>query len=466
MRNTYIVGVHTLKFGKYLNHSIKDLSRESVSGALEDAGLNIADIQSVWFSNSGWGQLGQICIRGEVALRPMGIDCIPITNVENACAGGSTALHHAWLDVASGLYDISLAMGAEKLYHPNRFAVFAGFLGGIDVEQCVSFVEQLTSLGLSDSERAQMESIRATYRLEKKPSRTRKSLRSQIKDMRDGLKVALYLGEILGYDTVRKLAKVAGGDHSTFMDIYGYVARQHMKHYGSTIEQLATIASKNHFNSTLNPNAQYRFAVSVEQVIADRNVSWPLTRAMCAPIGDGSAAAIVCSEDVVRRCGLTNRAVRIRASILGTGRHRPMNIEEIEIGERLARKAYEYAGVGPQDIHLAEVHDATAFGELRQAENLGFCPKGEGGLLAMSGATRIDGRIPINTSGGLISRGHPIGASGLAQIHELVTQLRGLADKRQVGSPRLALAENGGGALGTEEAAMCIHILEAPTHYH
>lgn len=170
------------------------------------------------------------------------------------------------------------------------------------------------------------------------------------------------------------------------------------------------------------------------------------------------------SGHVVKRCGLEGQAVRIRASILGTGRERPMNIEEIEIGERLALQTYEYAGVGPGDINVAEVHDATAFGELRQAENLGFCAKG--GLLAVSGATSLNGRIPINPSGGLISRGHPIGASGLAQIHELVTQLRGRAGKRQVNKPRLALAENGGGALGTEEAAMCMHILEAPGSIH
>jgi len=129
----------------------------------------------------------------------------------------------------------------------------------------------------------------------------------------------------------------------------------------------------------------------------------------------------------------------------------------------LANLAYEKAGVGPQDINLAEVHDATAYGELRQSENLGFCPKGEGGLLAESGATALTGPIPINTSGGLTSRGHPVGASGLAQIHELVTQLRARAGKRQVSQARLAIAENGGGALGVEEAAMCIHILEAPS---
>ncbi len=136
--------------------------------------------------------------------------------------------------------------------------------------------------------------------------------------------------------------------------------------------------------------------------------------------------------------------------------------EDTDIGERLSKIAYEKAGLGPEDINCAEVHDATAYGELHQAEALGFCPEGEGGTLAMSGATTMGGRIPINPSGGLESRGHPIGASGLAQIHELVTQLRGAAGTRQVKGARIALAENGGGALGQEEAAMCIHIFEAP----
>jgi acetyl-CoA acetyltransferase len=133
-----------------------------------------------------------------------------------------------------------------------------------------------------------------------------------------------------------------------------------------------------------------------------------------------------------------------------------------DIGERASKRAYETAGIGPQDVNVAEVHDATAFGELHQTEALGFFPMGEGGIHAENGETKIGGKIPVNPSGGLISRGHPIGASGLAQVHELVTQLRGEAGKRQVEGARLALAENGGGALGIEEAAMCVHILEAP----
>ncbi len=468
MRDVYVIGTHMIKFDKYLDKSIKDLAAWTVFPCLEDAGLEKTDLQALWFSNSGWGYgHGQDCIRGQVALRPIGIDTIPITNVDNACAGGSTAFHHAWLGVASGLYDTTMALGAEKLYSTNKMAIFAGFLGGIDIENCVAISEELSIYSLTEEEKQTLEDFKARYQPaadNQKAKKKKKPVKQRAKEFKDSLTVGIHLGERLGYDAVRKLNKLSAGDHSPFMDVYGFAARQHMKKYGSTVEQLAIIAAKNHFNSTLNPTAQYRFAVPVEKVLADRIVSFPLTRAMCAPIGDGAASAILCSEEMVRKLGLSGRAVRIRASILGSGQQRPFDSDQPDIGARLAKQAYESAGVGPEDINLAEVHDATAFGELVQAENLGFCPRGEGGLLAAEGATALNGRIPINTSGGLISRGHPIGASGLAQIYELTCQLRGETGQRQISSPRLAMAENGGGALGSEEAAMCIHILEAPAN--
>ncbi len=228
-----------------------------------------------------------------------------------------------------------------------------------------------------------------------------------------------------------------------------------MKAYGTTQRQLAVIAAKAHNNSTLNPLAQYTFPQTVEEVLADYEVAWPLTRAMCAPVGDGAAAAILCSEKFLKTLSGV-RPVRILASVLRSG-----SWQENDISKRAAKAAYEMAGVGPQDIQMAEVHDATAFGELHQTEQLGFCPVGQGGAFAESGATALSGRLPVNPSGGLIARGHPIGASGLAQIYELVTQLRGEAGARQAGNaPRIAMAENGGGTIGTGEAAMCIHILE------
>jgi acetyl-CoA acyltransferase len=207
----------------------------------------------------------------------------------------------------------------------------------------------------------------------------------------------------------------------------------------------------------LNPLAQYQNDMAVEEVLNDKPIAYPLTRSMCAPVGDGSAAAIVCSEKYLKK--LTGaRPVRILASILGQGADR--GLDETDIGERLSREAYEMAGLGPDDIDTAELHDATAFGELHQTEAMGFCHLGEGGSYAETGATKLGGAKPINTSGGLECRGHPIGASGLAQIYEIVTQLRKEAGTRQVEGARIALAENGGGNIGVEEAAMCVHILE------
>ena len=306
--------------------------------------------------------------------------------------------------------------------------------------------------------------IRKYAALAKKDSPKKKkktTLKDRYKEYSDMFKVYIRLSDCIGSKTVKEMRKLFSGDHSPFMDVYGFAARQHMKKYGSTIEQLALIASKNHFHSSLNPNAQYNFTVSPEQVLADRMVTWPLTRAMCAPIGDGAASAILCDEKTVKKLGLMSQAVKIRASVLGSGRER--EFDGMDIGERLSKIAYKKSGLGPEDVNFAEVHDASAYGELHQAEALGFCKEGEGGIFAESGATRIGGKKPMNPSGGLESRGHPIGASGLAQIHELVTQLRGNAGPRQVKGARIGLAENGGGALGQEEAAMCIHILEAPS---
>ena len=220
------------------------------------------------------------------------------------------------------------------------------------------------------------------------------------------------------------------------------------------------ICAKNHFHGALNPMSQYQMDMTTEEVLADKPIAYPLTRAMCAPVGDGAAAAIVCSESYLKK--LTGaRPIKIRASVHGSGTGRDFDGEDL--GERLVKKAYDMAGIGPADISLAELHDATAYGELHQTEAMGFCPMGEGGPHAETGATRLGGKQPVNTSGGLECRGHPIGASGLAQIYELGVQLRGEAGKRQVKNCRLAIAENGGGALGSEEAAMCMHILEAPS---
>jgi acetyl-CoA acetyltransferase len=409
----YVLGSAMIKFSKYMDRNIKSLTGEALEHVLKDCGLGRDDIQAAWFSNSGWGiHTFQHCIRGQVALSANGLEGIPIVNVENACASGSTAFHGAWTAVKAGLYDCVLAIGAEKLYTEDRAKVMQGFLAGMDVEVAMDQMARF-----AEEERKRKEREAREKGIEPPPEKP--------------------------------------GGHSVFMDWYAIGARRHMEKYGTTRRQLAVIAAKNHNNSTLNELAQYTFPQTVEQVLQDREVSWPLTRAMCAPIGDGAAAAVLCSEGFLKKHP-SSRAVKVLASVLQSG-----NLKgPADVAVRASRKAYEAAGAGPGDIDVAEVHDATAFGELHQVEQMGFCPVGEGGPFAESGQTSLGGKIPVNTSGGLISRGHPIGASGLAMIYELVTQLRGEAAKRQVVGARLALAENGGGTIGIGEAAMSIHVLE------
>ncbi len=462
----FVVGSHMFRFGRYPDRSIKDMTAEVVRGALDDAGLGDAQLDSAWFSNSNWGRsAGQHCIRGQVALRHAGIGTIPVVNVENACAGGSSAFHAAWLGVASGAYDCALAVGVEKIFHPDKLFMFAGFLSGLDVGELPAIIaaqkQMEEEVGISPAFPTS-----AAGPLPGRRSRKKRTLPRPLAVGGDAwrlLQNAIIMGKTLGWDTLWSARGAArgmagGGGHSPFMDVYSVAARHHMKTHGSTIEQLAIIAAKNHHHSVHNPLAQYQFDMTPEQVLADRRISYPLTRAMCAPIGDGGAAAILCSERFL--ASMTDaRPVRVRASVLGSGRDRAM--DEEDIGARVGRRAYHQAGVGPEDIDLAELHDATAFGELHHCETLGFCGAGEGGVYAESGATALGGARPINTSGGLESRGHPIGASGLAQLHEVVCQLRGEAGPRQVDGARLGLTQNGGGAIGVEEAAMCVHILES-----
>ncbi len=250
-----------------------------------------------------------------------------------------------------------------------------------------------------------------------------------------------------------------GGQRSVFMDVYASLAKNHMKTFGITQAQIAAASAKNHTHSYHNPKAQYRNKMTVEEVLNDRPIAWPLTLAMCAPISDGAAAAIVVSEEKARQLGL-GRAVRVAASVLRSGTNRKPDEFDKQITHLAANAAYEKAGLAPEDMDVAEVHDATAFAEVLQVEALGFCKFGEGGRLSEEGHTTVGGRIPVNPSGGLESRGHPIGATGLAQVYELVTQLRGEAGPRQVEGARTAIAENGGGFMGYEEAAACITILQ------
>ena len=410
MNDVYIIGLGMIRFNKYPDRDVRGMAQEATELALNDCGLGKKDIQAAFFANTFWGMFAnQHSIRGQVVLRSMGIEAIPVTNVENACAGASTALHLAYTGIKAGMYDVALALGSEKITHEDKMMSLSAYASCMDVE---NFESHLKMLG----------DMNKTFDLEIPDGQT-----------------------------------PPGQGRSVFMDAYAMGAKWHMSKYGSTQKQLATICAKNHFHGSLNPMAQYQKDMTVEDVLADSPIAYPLTRSMCAPVGDGAAAAIVCSGDYLKK--LSNaRPVKIIASVSGSGTDR--ELAGIDIGERLSKQAYDVAGIGPEDIDLAELHDATSYGELHQTEAMGFCPMGEGGPYAESGATTLGGDKPINTSGGLECRGHPIGASGLAQIFEIGQQLRGDAGKRQVEGARIGLAENGGGNIGVEEAAMCIHILE------
>ena len=230
-----------------------------------------------------------------------------------------------------------------------------------------------------------------------------------------------------------------------------------MQRYGTRAEHFAAISAKNSFHGSMNPRAQFRDVLTVEQVMAAPMVAEPLTRPMCSPIGDGAAAAIIVSERKARELGLTS-PVRVVSSVLGSGWDR--GADEDGLAELCSSTAYEEAGVGPQEIDVIELHDASAPAELMTYEYLGLCSKGEGSRLLDEGATRLGGRQPVNTSGGLLRKGHPVGATGLAQIVELTEQLQGRSGQRQVEGAKVALAHNGGGNIGIDAAAMCVTILK------
>lgn len=405
----YIAGIGMTPTGKFLDRSIKQLTADAVTAALADAGLAAGDIQAAFYSNATQGVLeGQTMVRGQIALRDMGFQSIPIYNLENACASASSAFNLAVQAVRAGEAEIALAIGAEKMFCADKAKMFSVFDGAWDVHQVDANKTALLQMGQG---------------IEPPEGSTSKS------------------------------------PYSLFMDIYAAFGRFHMREFGTTQRQFAAVASKNHGHSVHNPLAQYRTAYTVDEILAAPPITYPLTLPMCAPISDGAAAALVCSEAALARIAERRRAIRVLASVVATGAtRRPEDISK-HVTVKASRLAYERAGVGPQDISLAEVHDATAIGEIVQTENLGFCEFGAGGSLAESGATTIGGRIPVNTSGGLESKGHPIGATGLGQLHELVTQLRGEAGSRQVQGARLAIAENGGGLYGIEEAVCAITIL-------
>jgi acetyl-CoA acetyltransferase len=405
MREVVVLGVGMTRFGKFLDCSIKDLSREAVGNTLKHAGIDRSDIDAAYVSSSMAGLMtGQESIRGQVWLRPLGIEGIPIFNVENACASASSAFHLGWLSVAAGLYDCVLVLGAEKLYDRDKMKSFMALGTAVDIEEVGKIIELIEKEGLG------------------------------------------------GVST-----EGSGENRSIFMDFYAALARFYMREYGATPEHFGKLAVKSHYNGSLNPHAQYRERVTLEEVMSSPMVSFPLTRLMCAPISDGAAAAVICSEEFAR--SRTDKPVFVAATVNQSG------ISGVPLGgkgivRRMVPLAYEQAGIGPGDLDVVEVHDATSVSEYGFMEDLGICGPGEAKDWIDRGWTEIGGKIAFNTSGGLVTKGHPVGATGLGMIAEVVWQLRGEAGERQVSDPKVGLTLNGGGVLGTEPAAMSIHIFK------
>ena len=406
MDDIYVIGVGMTPFGKFLSRSVRDLTRDAVSEALTDAACAIGDIEAACFANAAQGGIeGQYMIPGQIALRAMGFERLPIVNVENACASASSAFHLACMHLKAGEACVALAVGVDKMNTPEKQKAFDVLAGAQDVHDGETTLRNLALLARDDPRAGDGE-----------------------------------------------------GPRSVFMDVYASLAKQHMRRFGSTQRMFAAIAAKNHAHSVHNPLAQYRTPYTVDEVLAARPIAWPLTLPMCAPVSDGAAAAIVCTGKALHRFQRT-RAIRVHATVIASGSDRGPEDLDQHITRRAADLAYERAALGPADMSVAEVHDATAVGELIQTENLRFCELGAGGELAERGDTTIGGRIPVNPSGGLECKGHPIGATGLGQIYELALQLRGEAGVRQVENARFAIAENGGGFHGFEEAAACVTIL-------
>lgn len=410
MSTIYIAGIAMTVFGRHIERNLEDLAREALNGALQDAGCTTEDLGIAFYAGMTNGPLqGQIAIPGQVVFSKIGIEGIPIYNIENACASGSSAFNLAVQSLKAGTTDVALALGAEKMNIPDKLKAFSIFEAGWDVSRAEQNYRTLLQMG-------------------------------------EGIEVPV--------------GSESDKPYSKFMAIYAAMCRYHMNNYGTTQRQLAAVSAKNHTHSVHNPFSQFRKPFSIEEILAAPPITYPITLPMCAPLSDGAAAAILCTEEGLKRIGADKRrCIKVAASVVRSFSHRRLDQPELNVGRLAANQAYELAGLGPRDMHVAEVHDASAMGEIIQVENLGFVPLGQGGPAAERGEFTLGGRIPVNTSGGLESKGHPLGATGIGQLCELVTQLRGEAGKRQVEGARHAIQENGGGLQGIEEAAVAIHIL-------
>ncbi|MGB7238550.1 MAG: thiolase family protein [Rhodococcus sp. (in: high G+C Gram-positive bacteria)] len=391
MRDVVIAGVGMTKFGKQIDRSYASLVKEATGEALKDAGCGVQAVQAVYYANTGAGLMyGQESVRGQHATRGTGLEGVPLINIENACASGSTALNQAWLAVASGHVDVAIAIGAEKLTHADKARSFSVMTSALD--------------------QTRLDEIRAD---------------------------------------------LPGGSGSVFMDIYARFATLYADRTDATAEDFAQVAVKNHAHGALNAKAQYGGHVTVEEVLQGRHISGPLTLLMCAPMSDGAAVTVVTTPELAAKWNADS--VKLLATVVSSGV--PGTYGELVVDT--ASRAYAMADVGPADIDVVECHDAASPAELIVSEELGLCATGDGVKLLRDGITTLGGKLPINPSGGLGSKGHPIGATGLAQIVELTDQLRGRCGSRQVEKARTGLAENAGGYIGPDAAVATVTILQS-----
>ena len=384
MRDVAIIGVGMTAWGELWEKSLRRIWAEAAVAALDDAGIDRVDFITIGCMSPGLF-VGQEHLASLLA-DELGMAGVPAARVETACASGGLALRTAFAEIASGLSDVVLVTGVEKM---------------TDVDTAE------TTYALGTAADQEWEAFHGV----------------------------------------------------TFPGLYAMLARLHMAAYGTTPEQLAGVAVKNHTNALLNPHAQYHLEVTVEDVLASTMVADPLHILDCSPITDGAAAVVLASMDVAREVARGRPIVRITGSGLATDTIALANREDLtslSAVRKAAERAYAMAGRTPREIQIAEVHDCFTIAEILTTEALGFFEPGGGGPAAERGETARDGSLPVNTSGGLKGKGHPVGATGVAQAVEIVTQLRGEAGERQVEGVRIGLTQTMGGSGGSA----VVHIME------
>nr|CAI78630.1 putative thiolase [uncultured delta proteobacterium] len=393
MGKVIVLGAGMTRFGKYNDADLpwknhEELGVEACLNALKHSGVNHQKIEAAYFGQTVTGMI-QI---GQRVTDMLGISGIPIYNHENACATSLAAFRNAYLDVKNGVHDIVLVAGVEKMiFFPKS-----------------------------------------------------KKKKEEKKDHSENSGGLLKMGS--GGPIIMPEGMMFLQDIGVIMPAYfALIGRRHMEEYGTTREQFAKISVKNHKHGSMNPYAQYQNEVTLEQVLNSRMICDPITLLQCTPTGDGAAAVILASEKTAKK--YTTKLVEVAGSVIMAGKYKASkgHFSSLASCRLAAQKLYDETGIGPNDLNVVEQHDCFTPHELVTYEDLGICKPGEGGRLVDEGVTALGGKVPFNVSGGLQAKGHPIAATGVAQVIELVWQLRGECGKRQVQGAKIGLAHNGGG---------------------